>query len=80
MVESKVGKEKYLFVEALPNEWCPSFPENLLEKQQLLYAPHWYDLNALFNKTFSFMTVDVQGLSRVGPGRVLLLSQSSQEH
>lgn len=31
----------------------------------MVYTPHWYDLNALFNKAFGDFTVNVQGLSRV---------------
>ncbi|RBR20728.1 uncharacterized protein FIESC28_05245 [Fusarium coffeatum] len=30
----------------------------------LVYAPHFYDLNVLFNKCHSWMSVNVQGLSR----------------
>jgi hypothetical protein len=30
----------------------------------MVYAPHWYDLNSLFNKAFGDLTVNVQGLSR----------------
>lgn len=29
-----------------------------------VYAPHFYDLNVLFSKVHSFMSVNVQGLSR----------------
>jgi hypothetical protein len=31
----------------------------------MVFAPHWYDLDALFNKAFREVTVNVQGLSRV---------------
>lgn len=31
----------------------------------MVYAPHWYDLNALFTKAFGDFSVNVQGLSRV---------------
>jgi hypothetical protein len=40
------------------------WPEHYRPKE-MIYAPHWYDLNALFTKSFGFMTVNVQGLSRV---------------
>jgi len=30
----------------------------------MVYAPHWYDLYSLFNKSFGNLTVNVQGLSR----------------
>ncbi|PWN49059.1 glycoside hydrolase family 5 protein [Violaceomyces palustris] len=32
--------------------------------ENLVYAPHFYDLNVLFSKVHSWMSVDVQGLSR----------------
>ncbi|KAL7409574.1 glycoside hydrolase family 5 protein [Mrakia frigida] len=63
MVNSKLGKDKFLFVEAIPNEWCPDWPENARPENMIL-APHWYDLNALFTKGFGFMTINVQGLAR----------------
>ncbi|TDL16620.1 glycoside hydrolase family 5 protein [Rickenella mellea] len=55
--------EKIIFAEAIPNEFCPSswkdnHPENMV------HAPHWYDLNALFRKSFGGFSVNVQGLSR----------------
>lgn len=31
----------------------------------MVFAPHWYDLNALFNKAFGNMSVNVQGLAKV---------------
>jgi len=31
----------------------------------MIFAPHWYDLRALFIKSFGDFTVNVQGLSRV---------------
>ncbi|KAJ7507025.1 glycoside hydrolase [Mycena galericulata] len=55
---------KLVFVEAIPNEFCPASwtPEHRVPN--MVYAPHWYDLNALFNKAFGDFTVNVQGLSR----------------
>ena len=32
--------------------------------QNMVYAPHFYDLNVLFSKIHSWMSVNVQGLSR----------------
>ncbi|WVR08558.1 hypothetical protein IAU60_005613 [Kwoniella sp. DSM 27419] len=59
------GKEAKMMrmVEAIPNEFCPEWDEED-RPNNMVYAPHWYDLNALFKKQFGFMTVDVQGLSR----------------
>ncbi|KAF7319648.1 Glycoside hydrolase family 5 protein [Mycena chlorophos] len=56
--------EKLAFVEAIPNEFCPPAwtPEHRVPN--MVYAPHWYDLNALFQKAFGDFTVNVQGLSR----------------
>ncbi|EPQ28323.1 uncharacterized protein PFL1_04150 [Pseudozyma flocculosa PF-1] len=41
--------------------------KTLLEEERpsnLVYAPHFYDLNVLFGKTHAWMSVNVQGLSR----------------
>ncbi|CAD6570060.1 MAG: hypothetical protein TREMPRED_005575 [Tremellales sp. Tagirdzhanova-0007] len=62
-VVGKKGKGKARMVGAVPNEYCPSWPENE-RPSKFVYAPHWYDLNALFKKQFGFMTINVQGLSR----------------
>lgn len=47
-------------------QYCPDWPEDVRPQEKLVFSPHWYDLNALFNKSFGFMTVNVQGLARVG--------------
>ncbi|ESK91213.1 glycoside hydrolase family 5 protein [Moniliophthora roreri MCA 2997] len=56
--------EKIVFVEVIPNEFCPTTftPEH--QPSNMVYAPHWYDLRALFDKAFGDFTVNVQGLSR----------------
>ncbi|KAK7052960.1 hypothetical protein VNI00_004280 [Paramarasmius palmivorus] len=56
--------QKMVFVEVIPNEFCPtSFtPEH--QPSNMVYAPHWYDLRALFEKGFGDFSVNVQGLSR----------------
>jgi hypothetical protein len=37
-----------------------------IRENRLVYAPHWYDLKTIFNKSFTgFITHDVQGLSAV---------------
>ncbi|KAG8923855.1 hypothetical protein FRC02_010851 [Tulasnella sp. 418] len=63
-VHSIAGKDKILFLEPIPNEFCP--PSWKLEHQpnNMVFAPHWYDLNALFAKEFGNLSVNVQGLSR----------------
>lgn len=87
-VQSSIGTSKFLLVEAVPNEWAPTWPEED-RPVNMIYAPHWsarpcrvlfdkrptlidlkllrYDLKSLFNKTFGFMSVNVQGLARVRP-------------
>jgi hypothetical protein len=32
---------KYLFVENIPNEWCPRWPEAERRDEGLLLTPHW---------------------------------------
>ncbi|OWZ36538.1 cytoplasmic protein [Cryptococcus neoformans AD2-60a] len=54
---------KARMVEAIPNELCPEWKEESRPKN-MVYAPHWYDLNTLFKKKFGFMSVNVQGLAR----------------
>ncbi|KAK7442010.1 hypothetical protein VKT23_016287 [Stygiomarasmius scandens] len=58
------ASEKPVFVEVIPNEFCPtSFtPDN--RPPNMVYAPHWYDLRALFDKAFGEFSVNVQGISR----------------
>ncbi|CAE6459562.1 unnamed protein product [Rhizoctonia solani] len=63
-VHELTNNSKMLFLEAIPNEFCPKSwtPEN--QPHKMVFAPHWYDLNALFSKEFGSMSVNVQGLSR----------------
>ncbi|KAG6908993.1 hypothetical protein DXG01_002482 [Tephrocybe rancida] len=63
-VRGASAPEKIIFVEAIPNEFCPGSwtPEHRVPN--MVYAPHWYDLNALFAKAFGEFTINVQGLSR----------------
>ncbi|CAL1710309.1 unnamed protein product [Somion occarium] len=63
-VRTVVDNDKMVFVEAIPNEFCPSSWTPDHQPGNLVYAPHWYDLNALFNKAFGDFSVNVQGLSR----------------
>ncbi|GAA6037743.1 hypothetical protein JCM8097_002319 [Rhodosporidiobolus ruineniae] len=50
-------------VEPIPNEFAPPFPEPERPKN-LVYAPHFYDLQALFEKRLGWMSANVQGLAR----------------
>ncbi|KAG0327413.1 hypothetical protein BG000_000965 [Podila horticola] len=54
----------FVFVEPVPNEPAPVWgPEH--HEENIVYAPHWYDLHSLFNKSFDGrITHDVQGLSK----------------
>ncbi|KAJ3722722.1 glycoside hydrolase family 5 protein [Lentinula guzmanii] len=68
-VRAASSPDKIVFVEMIPNEFCPSsFTED--HQPPTLYMPHTefislrYDLNALFTKAFGDFTVNVQGLSR----------------
>ncbi|KAJ2925710.1 hypothetical protein H1R20_g11384, partial [Candolleomyces eurysporus] len=63
-VRGLVGPDKLLFLEPIPNEFCPPSFGTQGRVSNMVYAPHWYDLNALFSKAFGNFTVNVQGLSR----------------
>ncbi|GJE93053.1 glycoside hydrolase family 5 protein [Phanerochaete sordida] len=64
LVQATARPGTMVFVEAIPNEFCPESwtPEH--QPPNMVYAPHWYDLNALFTKGFGDFSVNVQGLSR----------------
>ncbi|KAL6302254.1 glycoside hydrolase superfamily [Sparassis latifolia] len=63
-VRSVSNAEKMVFLEPIPNEFCPSSWTVERRPSNMVYAPHWYDLNALFSKAFGDFSVNVQGLSR----------------
>ncbi|KAI0672041.1 glycoside hydrolase [Trametes maxima] len=63
-VRSVTGADKIVFTEPIPNEFCPTSWTSERRPQNVVYAPHWYDLNTLFAKAFGNFTVNVQGLSR----------------
>ncbi|KNZ71680.1 hypothetical protein J132_07592 [Termitomyces sp. J132] len=63
-VRGASAPEKIIFTEAIPNEFCPTSWTPDHRVPNMAYAPHWYDLNALFAKAFGEFTVNVQGLSR----------------
>ncbi|KAF9958877.1 hypothetical protein BGZ72_010771 [Mortierella alpina] len=54
----------FIFVGPIPNEpapvWAPGDHE-----ENIVYAPHWYDLHSIFNKSFDGrITHDVQSISK----------------
>ncbi|KAF8843464.1 glycoside hydrolase family 5 protein [Paxillus ammoniavirescens] len=63
-IYSVTPKEKMLFVEPIPNEFCPPSWTKGNQLPNMVFAPHWYDLDTLFSKAFGDFTVNVQGLSR----------------
>ncbi|KAF9804686.1 hypothetical protein IEO21_09289 [Rhodonia placenta] len=63
-VRSVSSPDKLVLVEPIPNEFCPSSWTPERQPPNVVYAPHWYDLNALFTKAFGDFTANVQGLSR----------------
>ncbi|KAF9452093.1 glycoside hydrolase family 5 protein [Macrolepiota fuliginosa MF-IS2] len=58
------SQDKILFVEPIPNEFCPTSWTEEHRVPNMVYAPHWYCLYSLFNKSFGEFSVNVQGLSR----------------
>lgn len=54
-----------------PSSWAPEH-----QPQNMVFSPHWYDLQALFYKAFGDFTVNVQGLSRVCSLRKLIPLQT----
>ncbi|THH27123.1 hypothetical protein EUX98_g7072 [Antrodiella citrinella] len=63
--EGVVLRESYFKKNPLTGgKFCPpSFtPEH--QPDNMVYAPHWYDLKSLFEKAFGDFTVNVQGISR----------------
>ncbi|KAJ1557683.1 hypothetical protein HK096_005898, partial [Nowakowskiella sp. JEL0078] len=58
-----VNDKWLVFFEPVPNEEPPMM--NPKKAKSLVYSPHWYDLKALFSKSFDgIITHDVQGLSK----------------
>ncbi|KAF9434935.1 hypothetical protein BGZ76_007180 [Entomortierella beljakovae] len=54
----------FVFVEPVPNEPAPIWGPGDHD-EGIVYAPHWYDLHSVFNKSFDGrVTHDVQGLSK----------------
>ncbi|KAG0368828.1 glycoside hydrolase superfamily [Gamsiella multidivaricata] len=59
-----VAPSAFIFVGPIPNEPAPVWgPED--HEENIVYAPHWYDLHSIFNKAFDGrITHNVQGLSK----------------
>ncbi|KDR76952.1 hypothetical protein GALMADRAFT_246095 [Galerina marginata CBS 339.88] len=63
-VRKASSNAKLVFLEPIPNEFCsPSWTKER-RPENMVFAPHWYDLNSLFAKAFGNFSVNVQGLSR----------------
>ncbi|KAF9993100.1 hypothetical protein BGZ79_002263 [Entomortierella chlamydospora] len=59
-----VSPKQFVFVGPIPNEPAPVWRPGDHE-ENIVYAPHWYDLHSIFNKSFDGrVTHDVQGLSK----------------
>ncbi|KAF8953065.1 glycoside hydrolase family 5 protein [Flammula alnicola] len=63
-VRKASSDSKLVFLEPIPNEFAPASWTEELRPANMVFAPHWYDLNALFAKAFGNFSVNVQGLSR----------------
>jgi len=46
-------------------KFCPPSWTKESRPENMVFAPHWYDLRALFSRAFGDFSVNVQGLSRV---------------
>ncbi|CAA7263297.1 unnamed protein product [Cyclocybe aegerita] len=55
---------KLIFLEPIPNEFCPKSWTKEQRPANMVFVPHWYDLKSLFEKAFGNFSVNVQGLSR----------------
>jgi hypothetical protein len=62
-----------VFLQVVPGQLPPKLSESQRWRLgQIAYAPHWYDLKMVFEKSFnSNMTVDVQALRRVSPNKIV---------
>ncbi|KAI0703877.1 glycoside hydrolase family 5 protein [Cerioporus squamosus] len=63
-VRAASNPDKIVLCEPIPNEFCPTSWTADRRPPGMVFAPHWYDLNALFTKAFGNFSVNVQGLSR----------------
>ncbi|KAL1410100.1 hypothetical protein Q8F55_004103 [Vanrija albida] len=80
LVSKRAPTKTARFVEPLPNEFAPEWPDSARPKN-FVFAPHWYDLHTMFNKKFGSMTVNVQGLSRgMNPLRALYFGKGVKKN
>ncbi|KAF9521115.1 glycoside hydrolase family 5 protein [Hydnum rufescens UP504] len=63
-VHQNTSGGKILFVEGIPNEFCPPSWTPERRPKNLVFAPHWYDLHTLFGKALGRVSFSVQALSR----------------
>ncbi|KAJ3515852.1 hypothetical protein NLJ89_g1495 [Agrocybe chaxingu] len=63
-VRKASSPSKLIFLEPIPNEFCPESWTKERRPANMVFAPHWYDLKSLFEKAFGNFSVNVQGLSR----------------
>ena len=61
----------WLFVEPIPNSHPPIWPSNSDFEENICYAPHWYDIRALYEKGLSY-TVSFDVLSLASGSRNML--------
>ena len=55
-----VNPNLFIFFEPIPGYKSPVFDKNI---NNLIYAPHWYELQSVFNKKFKgYITFDVPGI------------------
>ncbi|GAA6062034.1 hypothetical protein JCM10212_005467 [Sporobolomyces blumeae] len=63
MTRGENPKHWMTFVEPIPNEFAPEYPVEA-RPTNMVFSPHWYDLQALFEKRLGWMSANVQGLAR----------------
>ncbi|KAF8802051.1 glycoside hydrolase family 5 protein [Phlegmacium glaucopus] len=63
-VRKASSSDVHVFLEPLPNEFCPKAWTEEHRPSNMVFAPHWYDLRSLFERSFGNFTVNVQGLSK----------------
>ncbi|KAG8993112.1 hypothetical protein FRB94_011058 [Tulasnella sp. JGI-2019a] len=66
-VQRSAGQDKIIFVEGIPNELCPSSWTVQHQPENMVYAPHWYDLKTLFRKEFGRLSVNISAIHAGNP-------------
>lgn len=64
LVQNIAGQHKMVFAEPIPNQFCPPQWTSEFQPPNMSFAPHWYDLNALFTRGYGNLTINVQGLAK----------------